>query len=436
MKKVIYLIIGLITYKSLTSQTTYFPPLTGNSWDTISPMRLGYCQDKIDSLYNFLDNQNTKAFILLKDGKIVLEKYFNSQTQSSLWQWASAGKTITSFLVGIAQQEGDLSILDSTSAYLGNGWTNCTLPRENKITIKHQLSMTTGLDDGVTDNYCTLDTCLLYKADAGKRWAYHNAPYTLLGDVLEQATGQTLNNYVAQKLKTPIGMNGLYINSGYNNVYFSNARSMARFGLLILNKGVWNGNKIMTDSNYFHQMVNSSQTHNPSYGYLWWLNGKSSYMVPGYQLSFPGTLFSNAPSDMISALGKDGQFLNVIPSQNIVWLRMGESPDNSQVPFLLNNDIAKYVSKLACVSSLSKLNYATTDLVKLYPNPSRENVLIKAKEKIVQICIYNMQGQLVKTQNASEYEVDIFTQELKNGFYIVKATLQNGQVWSGKLLKH
>ncbi|MBM3430824.1 MAG: serine hydrolase, partial [Bacteroidetes bacterium] len=93
---------------------------------------------------------------------------------------------------------------------------------------------------------------------AGTRWAYHNGPYTLLGNVIENATGQTLNSYTTQKLKIPTGMTGTFYQVGYNNVFFSNARSMARFGSLILNKGNWNGNQIMTDTAYFNDMVNYS----------------------------------------------------------------------------------------------------------------------------------------------------------------------------------
>ncbi|MFN6037147.1 MAG: serine hydrolase, partial [Bacteroidota bacterium] len=92
------------------SQQLYFPPTTGSNWDTLSSQNLGWCQNKIDSLYNFLDTSNTKAFILLKDGKIVMEKYFGNHTANTLWYWASAGKSLTSFMVGIAQQEGYLSI--------------------------------------------------------------------------------------------------------------------------------------------------------------------------------------------------------------------------------------------------------------------------------------------------------------------------------------
>ncbi len=199
MNKIFTSVISTIIAFNVNAQSLYFPPITGNTWDTISPQSLGYCQPKIDSLYAFLDTNDTKAFILLKDGKIVLEKYFGTHTQNSPWQWASAGKTITSFMVGIAQQEGHLSIGDTTSTYLGQGWTDCTLVQEEKITIHHQLTMTSGLDDGVADPFCTLDSCLIYKADPGTRWAYHNGPYTLLDSVIENATGQTLNSYTKMK---------------------------------------------------------------------------------------------------------------------------------------------------------------------------------------------------------------------------------------------
>ena len=151
------------------AQSLYFPPLTGDEWETVAPSSLGWCDERIDSLYDLLEENNTKAFIVLKDGKIVLEKYFGTFVQDSAWYWASAGKSLTACLVGIAQQEGFLSIEDTTSSYLGEGWTACTSDQEEKITIRHQLTMTTGLDDQVPENYCTLDTCLIYKADAGTR---------------------------------------------------------------------------------------------------------------------------------------------------------------------------------------------------------------------------------------------------------------------------
>ena len=419
MKHILITFISIFTSVQLIAQL-YFPPTAGNTWETTTPQSLGYCQSNIDALYNFLDINNTKAFILLKDGKIVLEKYFGTHTSATPWQWASAGKTVTSFMVGIAQQEGYLSISDTSSDYLGKGWTSCTPQQEEKITIRHQLTMTSGLDDGVPDAYCTLNSCLLYKDDPGNRWAYHNGPYTLLDKVIEQATGQTLNTYTTQKLKLATGMTGSFFPVGYNNVFFSNARSMARFGLLILNKGNWNGTPIMTDSKYFNDMVNTSQQLNKSYGYLWWLNGKQSFMVPTSQIVFPGYFCPNAPADMISAIGSGGQFLNVVPSQNLVWLRMGDDPGTSAVPFMLNNDIWKYVNELNCSSSGLLEEDKASASIELYPNPSIDQITIAFKTEILgKVLLFNPVGEKVYEGvfdgNAASLDVSSYP----NGLYLV-----------------
>ncbi len=193
-KKILVSICCIFLFSNSSNSQTYFPPSNSATWDTISPSTFNWCQTKIDSLYSFLDTNNTKSFLLLKNGKIVLEKYFNGHSDTSNWYWASAGKAITSFLIGIAQQESFLNISDTTSNYLGYGWTNCSLFQEQKITIWNQLSMTTGLDNNTSFD-CTIDTCLEYFVDPATRWAYHNAPYTLLRPVLENATGQSINIY-------------------------------------------------------------------------------------------------------------------------------------------------------------------------------------------------------------------------------------------------
>lgn len=381
----------------LSAQAPYFPPATGNVWATTAPASLGWCTEYVDTLYNYLEQNNTKAFILLKDGKIVFEKYFGTFSQDSLWYWASAGKTLTAFMVGLAQQEGYLALSDTTSSYLGQGWTSCTPAQEAKITVWNQLTMTSGLDDKASDPYCTLSSCLKFKADAGTRWAYHNGPYTLLDQVIEAATGKTLNNYVTEKLRTSTGINGVFLPSGYNNVFFSKARSMARFGLLLLNKGEWNGTPILTDTAYFNQMIHPSQTLNNSYGYLTWLNGQQSYMVPGLQFVFPGNLIPNAPADMYSAMGKNGQFVNVVPSQNLVWIRMGNAPDGSEVPFALNDSIWKRLNLVVCNTSSTFDAVPQQKLVNIYPNPVVNGHLTVEleEENPFDIFIYDVRGQLV-----------------------------------------
>lgn len=331
--------------------TDYFPPLYGNNWESTTPSELGWNTTKIDNLLSYLETNNTRAFIILKDGKIVIEEYFGNNIlgtvpfdEDSQWYWASAGKTLTAALVGIAQQEGNLNIENATSDYLGNGWTSLTSEKEQLIKVKNQLTMTTGFEYNVPDLDCTLPSCLTYKTDAGEQWYYHNAAYTLLEKVVESATSTDYNEYTNQKLEAKTGMNGQWILQGYNNVYWSTARDMARFGLLMLNKGKWDSTEVISDMVYYNQMVTSSQSLNPSYGYLWWLNGKSSIIIPSLPTSFNASLSENAPSDLFAGMGKNGQFVEVIPSENLVVIRMGEAPDGSLVPIVFHDEMWEIIN--------------------------------------------------------------------------------------------
>lgn len=363
-----YLIIAFLSFSffSVKSQT-YFPPLTGNSWDTLAPEQLGWCRDSIQPLYSWLENTNSKAFILLKDGKIVLEKYFETFTADSFYVWNSAGKTLTGYAVGIAQAEGFLSINDATSTHIGSGWSSLTQQQENAITIRHQLTMTTGLDDNGTDPYCTDPSCLTYLAAPGTRWAYHNAPYTLLDTVISSATGMSLNSWMYSRIGSKIGMTGLYYPIGYNNIFVSKPRSMARFGLLLSQNGQWNGTTVLADTAYLHAMTHPSQNLNLAYGYLTWLNGQASYKLPQSQWTFLGSLCPNAPTDMFSAQGKNAQIINVVPSQGIVLIRMGADMGSSYVGTQYNDTIWQYINRFACDLGIENVNIKS---VGVFPNPT------------------------------------------------------------------
>ena len=333
-------------------ESPYYPPNGSSTWATITPESLGWNTAALPELYTLLEQGNTRAFIVLKDGRIVLEKYFGQQLTggafqaSSIWYWASAGKTLTAALAGIAQHEGLLQPDRPASQYLGTGWSSLPPAQESMITVRHQLTMTTGLDDAVSDPFCTDKPCLVYKAPPGTRWAYHNAPYTLLDQVIANATRQSFGDYFNARIRNKTGMDGAWIKSGYNNVYYSTARSMARFGLLMLRGGKWAGETVLQDAGYVQAMTQPSQALNRSYGYLWWLNGQSSLMVPGSQTVFPFALAPQAPADMYAAMGKNGQLLNVVPSQKLVVVRMGDYPDNSLVPVVYQNQIWEKLSQV------------------------------------------------------------------------------------------
>ncbi len=130
-------------------------------------------------------------------------------------------------------------------------------------------------------------------------------------------------------------MDGLWNYGIIFKIYYSNTRSMARFGLLALNKGKWKNEQVLNEP-YFNELSSSSQSINPSYGYLCWLNGKTNYMVPGSQFVFPGTLVSNAPADMFAAMGASDQRVYVIPSKKMVVVRMGDASDPAHPTFAVS----------------------------------------------------------------------------------------------------
>lgn len=418
----LFLCIGIVQFVS--AQKLYFPPLNNTAtWDTLSPASLGWCSQEIDALYDYLNQQDTKGFIVLKNGKIVLEKYFGTFSKDSIWYWASAGKTITSFLVGKAQEEKFLSMDAPTSTYLGAGWTACTPEQENKITIRHQLTMTTGLNDAVKDNHCTLDTCLTYLAQPGTRWAYHNAPYTLLEKVITTVTKQAINTYTNLKLKQKTGITGAWAFSGYDNVFYSKARGMARFGLLMQNNGVWNVDTLLRDTAYMRQMTTTSQQKNLSYGYLWWLNGKNSYMVPTLQTVIKGPYAPAAPSDMFAGLGKNGQILSVSKSLGLVVVRMGNQVNSGEVPMQLCNKIWEKLQAAMCQKvEIDQLKLPNENLIFYLNAMCSELSLTLPIDEYIELEISNAAGQLLlKSQNETTIDISHLTE----GLYFL--TVKQGQ---------
>lgn len=310
---------------SNAQENMYFPPIGSTTWETKSVASLGWNETAVEPLLAYLEEKHTKGFIILQNGKIVMENYFNGHSATESWYWASAGKTLTATVVGIAEQEGYLNTNNKVSDYLGTGWTSIPLAKENLITNKHLLTMTSGLNDQLGD--AVSPDNLQYVADAGTRWAYHNV-YVKLQDVVAQASNQTWNNYFNSKLRDKIGMTGLWFSFNNSSVYRSNTRSMARFGLLALNKGKWENTQVVPQ-NYMQNATTTSQSINLAYGYLWWLNGKTSFHLPQSQYQFPGNLIVTAPADMYCALGKDDQKIYVVPSKKLVIIRMGEAADDS-----------------------------------------------------------------------------------------------------------
>jgi CubicO group peptidase (beta-lactamase class C family) len=428
MRSFILVIVLSFVIHTVKSQL-YFPPKTGG-WATVPIADLNWDESKIEDLKIFLEARSTKSFIILKDGKIAMEYYFNGHDESKIWYWASAGKSLTSVMVAFAEADGKIDLDKPSSAYLGKGWSSCTAEQEEKITVKNHISMTTGLNDANFE--CTDKECLTYKAEAGTRWAYHNSPYTLLDDIIEGATTQNLNDYFKNKLGSEIGMAGLFIKSGYNNIFYSTARNMAKYGLFVLAEGKWNTKQVLDNPQYISAMKSSSQNLNPSYGYLWWLNGKDKYMVPSSQLKLDGPLIPTAPENMYCALGKNDQKIYILPEQNIVVIRMGDAADgdpNSNVPIVFDKELWARLSAI--------MKFTTDTEESQYPTLSKEKiaycfgkkVYIKQNIAVLKSEIIDGMGKQI-IRSGKEHQLEL--PNLPIGIYHIKITDEIGNVYINK----
>lgn len=440
MRYSLLILCSLLLKSMIFAQDLYFPPTNSNEWETTTVESLQWSQSEIDGLITYLDQEDSKALIILKEGRIVIEHYFDSFAQDSLWPWFSAGKSLQATLVGIAQKEGLISINNPSLDYLGTGWSSLSAEKESLITVKDHLTMTTGLDERFTFA-ATTKALLRYREDAGTRWVYHNAPYNLVSDMLEIVTGKTLNSYTNEVIENPIGMEGFWLPSGFNTFYLSTARDMARFGLLTLNKGIWDQTSVFDDELYYDAMLKPSQSLNPSYGYLWWLNGQESYIAPDSPESFVGAMAPDAPEDLVLAAGSQGQFISIVPSEDLILIRIGNSTDSSLAPINFHNEIWKRMQKIRGVSitigeeAFEPIKFS---LQQNYPNPF--NPVTRIAYSIqdggnISLKVFNILGQEVATlvdsyKSAGAYTISFDASTLTSGVYFY--TLSSSQATSTK----
>jgi len=424
-----FLTLLFLVFYFVSDAQLYFPP-TNENWETVAPTSLNWCDEQLDDLYDFLADRDTKAFIILKEGRIAVEWYFDDFTQDSIWYWASAGKSLMATLVGIAEQEGHLAIQNATHQHLGQGWTDCDT-YENDITIRHQLSMTSGLDDRTSFD-CTTPECLTCLVAPNTRWAYHNGPYSLLREVVEAATGAHINAYYANKIGNVIGASGLYVKSGFNNLFLSTPRAMARFGLLMLAEGQW-GNTTILNHEYFQMMIQPSQNINPAYGYLWWLNGQEKFKQPRVQTDFQGSIIPTAPADLFAAMGRNEQRAYIVPSEDLVVIRMGDNADDPNALALsgFDTDLWGKIMDLECPVTNLVLSSPQDIRVKLFPNPSSKILNIDATFPIAQIVVSNALGKEIMNTTASSLDIS----NLTDGIYTIQIKFRNGFHQIEKFLK-
>ena len=315
---------------------------------------IGFTND----LDTYLKENNTSSFLVSEKGKIIVEKEFKVQKNfnpkslmffnllrhgfiegRSQEDVASIQKSIVSSLIGIAQQKGLIDINESVTSYIGK-WTLLPKEKERLITVKNLLTMTSGLD-----------VDLNYDAEPGLKWLYNTRAYSQLIYILEKTSGLAINELSSEWLFKELQMNetfwkerkkGLMGFSKDSAKYglVTTAKDLLKFGEFILNGGEVGTNHVISDIDFFDDTFLKSQNMNEAYGYLWWLNNSGTHMTWEKELS-SGNLFSHAPNEAILALGLGSRVLAIVPSEELVLVRLGSFPDDKN----FNNNLWEYLRK-------------------------------------------------------------------------------------------
>jgi len=284
--------------------------------------------------------RNTKAIVVLHDGRLVAERYAPGYgPDTPIWAH-SLTKSLTHALIGILVREGKLR-LDQPAPI--PAWRHAGDPH-GAVTVDQLLRMDSGLPFDETDGVVNPLTRMAFLTrdmagyaagtplahPPGTHWAYGNLDYMLLGRVVTDAAGGSAvdaERYARRELFAPLGMAHTVIQAdatgslaGFGGSY-GTARDFARFGQLYLDDGVVDGRRILPAGwvAYSH-----SQTLDTGYGAGFWLNIKHDTRVPVWNAPWG---MPQLPRDMYYARGAFGQYVVIVPSEKLVVVRMGISLD-------------------------------------------------------------------------------------------------------------
>ncbi len=268
--------------------------------------------------------------VVLYKGAVVHEAYFRKWDKDDIHSTRSASKALTSALVGIAIDKGFLKGVDQKvfpffPEYEGSidNWD----PRKDDITIGHLLSMTSGVRNNEDNMYPTDDWIKFYldqplQADPGTQFSYATSGVVTLGNIITRASGMRIPEFTDKYLFEPMGISeykwpitnsrgnqGLAMTGG--GLHLS-PRDMAKFGLLYLNDGRWNGQQLVSGEwvKESTSKQSTSDLYGEDFGYLWRMIDRE---------------IDNTTYRSIEAWGNGGQFIMIWPDLDLVVAWTGEN---------------------------------------------------------------------------------------------------------------
>jgi CubicO group peptidase (beta-lactamase class C family) len=296
----------------------------GAEWEVADPADEGLAAEPLVALAGVMDGADSNCMTVVHDGRIVADEYWNGTDATTEQEVFSATKSMTSTLVGIAQEEGLLDIDEPASTYIDE-WVGTD---SEDVTIRNLLSNDSGRFYTFANDYgemagrahdkSAFAIGLTQQHPIGEHWEYNNSAIQVLEEVLQRATGEDMAEYARTRLFEPIGMSTEINHDGAGNTLaFMGAQAschdLARFGHLFLNEGAWDGEQVVPQD-WVAEATQPSQELNPGYGFLWWLFAEGTTPVEPGQPEPPGAY---------AALGLGGQVVLVIPEDDLVVVRMG-----------------------------------------------------------------------------------------------------------------
>jgi len=280
-----------------------YTPLPGDDWEISTPEAQGLDPMLVaEAYYNAAELETLYSLLVIKDGYLIAEDYFNEGSIDQKDRLQSATKSYTSALVGIALEQGYLSSVDQKMLdFFPEVADQITDPRKEQITIRDLLQMRAGypweetdpaLWDGLLSGYYVpLIEEFPLTANPGTEFQYSNLSSNWLGIIVDRATGTNLKAYAEENLFLPLGVetgewgtDAEGHNNGCGDLHLT-ARDAARFGLLYLNDGVYEGNQVIPADWVHNSLQRYSEDINVSggfpanwglsfrdvgYGYQWW----------------------------------------------------------------------------------------------------------------------------------------------------------------------
>lgn len=326
-------------------------PVPSAVWPTGDPGEHGLDPARLEDVAAYLDDFGSNCLAVIKDGYLVDARYWRGTTPTTDQEVFSITKSITSTLVGIAQDRGLVDIDEPASKYIQE-WRGTD---SETVTIENLLSMVSGrqydpqkdlMDIAVNaDDKRAFSIALGQQDPPGQRWVYNDAGVQILGEVLERATGRSVDDFARTALLEPLGMTATMIDdrAGHTMTFMglqADCLDIARFGYLALRGGTWGSEQIVSRA-WFEDATKSSQEVMTPYGYLWWLNANGRRQTRAGDVVDDGTYFlPDAPTDAFAAVGTASQVLVVVPSEDLVVVRLGPG-DSPNEPEVVANEILR-----------------------------------------------------------------------------------------------